>query len=60
MCVVNEQIELIEFVFESVYVYLQYDDIYPTFITVGSLSLCGVCSHEVVFGQSARLSLFPM
>ena len=30
MCVVNKQFELLEFVFDSVYVDLQYDDIYLT------------------------------
>ena len=35
MCVVNKQFELLEFVFESVYVDLQYDDI--------SLTYCWVC-----------------
>ena len=39
MCVVNKQFELLEFVFDSVYVDLQYDDISLTF-TVGSVSLC--------------------
>ena len=43
MCVVNKQFELLEFVFESVYVDLQYDEIYLTF-TAGSVCLCGVCS----------------
>ena len=46
MCVVNKQIELLEFVFESVYVDLQYDEIYLTF-TAGSVCLCGVCSPVV-------------
>ena len=36
MCVVNKQLELLEFVFESVYVDLQYDEIYFTF-TAGSV-----------------------
>ena len=31
MCVVNKQFELLEFVFESVYVELQYDEISLTF-----------------------------
>ena len=31
MCVVNKQFELLEFVFYSVYVGLQYDEIYLTF-----------------------------
>ena len=36
MCVVNKQFELIEFVFESIYVDLQYDEIF-------SLLLLGLC-----------------
>ena len=39
MCVVNKQFELIEFVFDSVYVDLQYDEIVLTF-TACSVSLC--------------------
>ena len=31
MCVVNKQFELLEFVFDSVYFDLQYDEIYLTF-----------------------------
>ena len=38
MCVVNKQFELLEFVFESVYVDLQYDEISLTF-TAGSVWL---------------------
>ena len=45
MCVVNKQFEL-EFVIDSVYVDLQYDEISLTF---PSVSLCCVCSHVVVF-----------
>ena len=59
MCVVNKQFELLEFVFDSVYVDLQYDEIYLTF-TAGSVSLGCVCSHVVVFGLSVRLSWYPM
>ena len=44
MCVVNKPFELLEFVFDSVYVDLQYDEISLTF-TAGSVSLCCVCSH---------------
>ena len=58
MCVVNEQFELIEFVFDSVYVDLQYDEISITF-TAGSVSLCFVCGHVVPFGLSVRLSGVP-
>ena len=54
MCLVNKQFELLEFVFESVYVDLQYDEISHTF-SVGSVSLCGVWSPVVVFGLSVRL-----
>ena len=38
MCVVNKQFELLEFVSESVYVDLQYDEISLTF-TAGSVCL---------------------
>ena len=54
MCVVNMQFELLEFVFDSVYVDLQYDEISLTF-TAGSVCLCGVCSHVYV-----RLPWYPM
>ena len=47
MCVANKQFELLQFVFNSVYVDLQYDEISFTF-TDGSVSLCCVCSHVVV------------
>ena len=43
MCVVNKQFELLEFVFESVYVDLQYDETSLPF-TTGSVCLCCVCS----------------
>ena len=59
MCVVNKQLELLEFVFDSVHVDLQYDEIYLTF-TVGSVSLCCVCSDVVVFSLSIRLSWYPI
>ena len=39
MCVVNKQFELLEFVFDSVYVDLQYDEISLTF-TAGSVCFC--------------------
>ena len=35
MCVLNKQFELLEFVIDSVYVDLQYDEIYLTFTGVG-------------------------
>ena len=55
MCVVNKQFELLEFVSESVYVDLQYDEIFLTF-TAGHVCLCGVSSHVVVLGLFVRLS----
>ena len=39
MCVVNKEFERLEFVFESVYVDLQYDEISLTF-TAGHVCLC--------------------
>ena len=59
MCVVNKQFELLEFVFDSVYVHLQYDEISLSF-TDGHVSLSCVCSHVVVFGLSVRLSWYPL
>ena len=59
MCVVNKQFELVEFVFHSVFVDQQYDEISLTF-TAGSLSFCCVCSHVIVFGMSVRLSWHPI
>ena len=50
MCVVNKQFELLEFVFDSVYVDLQYDEISLSF-TVWSV---------VVIGLSVRLSWYPI
>ena len=58
MCV-NKKFELLEFVFDSVYANLHYDEIYLTF-TAGSVSLCCICSYVVVFGLSVRLSSYPM
>ena len=59
MCVVNKQFELLEFVFDSVYVDLQYDQISLIF-TTGYVCLSGVCSPVVVLGLSVRLSRYPM
>ena len=53
MCVMNKQFELLEFVSDSVYVDLQYDEISLTF-TAGSVCLCGVCSPVVVLCLSVR------
>ena len=59
MCVVNKQFELLEFVFDTVYVDLQYDEIYLTF-TAASVSFCCICSHVVVFGLSVSLLWYHM
>ena len=59
MCVVNKQFDRLEFVFEYVYVDLQYDKISLTF-TAGSVCLCGVCSPVVELGRSVRLPWYPM
>ena len=55
MCVVNKQFELLEFVSESVYVDLQYDEISLTF-TAGPVCLCGVSSPVLVLGLFVRLA----
>ena len=55
MCVVNKQFELLEFVSESIYVDLQYDEISLTF-TAGYVCLCGVGSPVIVPGVFERLS----
>ena len=59
MSVVNKQFELLEFVFDSDYVDMQYDEIYLIF-TAGFVSLCCVCIHVSVLGVSLRLSWYPM
>ena len=59
MCVVNKQFELLVFIFDSVYVDLQYGEITFT-STSGSMSLWCVCSHVVIFALSVRLSWYPM
>ena len=59
MCVVNKQFELLEFVSESVYVDLQYDEISLTF-TAGSVCLCGVSSPVVVLGLFCEVVVVPL
>ena len=59
ICVVNKLFKLLEFVFDSVYVNLQYDEIYLTF-TAGSVLLYGVCSPVAILGLSVRLAWYPM
>ena len=56
MYVVNKHFELLEFVFNYVYIDLKYNEIYLTVI-VGSMCLC---SHVVILGLSVRLSRYPM
>ena len=57
MCVANKnkQFEYLEFVVDSVYVDLQYDEISLIF-TAGCVCLCVVCSRVVVLDLSVRLS----
>ena len=55
ICVVSKQFGLLEFVSESVYVDLQYDEISLTF-TAGSVYLCGVSNPVVVLDLFVRLS----
>ena len=44
---------------DSSFVDLQYDETSLTF-TAGSVSLCCVCGHVVVFGLSVMLSWYPV
>ena len=55
MCVVNKQFELLEFVFDSVYFDLRYDEIFLTFIAC-SVSLCCAYGLVVVFALYVKLS----
>ena len=55
----NKYFELLEFVFNSVYVELKYNEISFIF-TAGSVCLCGVCSHVVVLSLFVRLSRYPI
>ena len=59
MCVVNKNFELLEIVFNSVHVDLQYDEVSLNYTAV-YVSLWCVCSHVVVFGLYVRLSWYPM
>ena len=58
VCVVNREFEPLEFVFDSVYLDLQYDAISLT-CTAGYVCLCNAYS-PVVLGLSVRLSWYPM
>ena len=58
MCVVNTQFELLEIMFDSVYVDLQYDEISLTFIA-GSVCLCCICSLVVVFVPVCEVIVVP-
>ena len=59
MSVMNKQFEVLEFVFDTLHVDQQYDEISLTF-TVGSVCLCSVCNLVVILGLSVRLSWYPM
>ena len=59
MCVVNKQFKILEFVFDSVYVELQYDEISLS-STAGPVFLWCVCCHVGVFGMPVRLSWYHM
>ena len=59
MCVVYKQFELLDFVYDSVYVDLQYNEI-PLIFTAGYVCLGGDCSTVVVLDLSVRLSWYPM
>ena len=50
----NNQFDLLEFVFNFVNVNLKYNDISLTF-TAGSVCLCGVCSRVIVLVLSVRM-----
>ena len=56
MCVVNKQFELLEFVFNSVYAELQYDEI----SLILMLCLCACMLSVVIIVLSVRLSWYPM
>ena len=43
MCIVNKQFELLEFVFDSVYVDMQYDEISLAFTSVSLCCVFGLC-----------------
>ena len=58
MCVVNKHFELLEFVFNSVYVNLKHNESYLTF-TAGFMCFCGVHNHVVVPGLSVGLFRYP-
>ena len=60
MCVVNKQFELLGFVFDSVYVDQQHDEISLTSTTVSVSLCCVVCGHVVVFGLFVTVLWYPM
>ena len=59
MCLVNKQFELLNFVFNLIYVGLKYIDISLSLLLLGLCS-CGACSHAIVPSLPARLSWYPM
>ena len=56
MCVVNKQFELLECLFDSVYVDLQFDEVLSLLL----LGLCPCVVYVVVFCLSVKLSWYPM
>ena len=58
MCVLNKPFELLEFVFDSVYVDRKYDKISLIF-TAGSVYLYCLCGHLVVFVSVCEVVLVP-
>ena len=58
MCVMNKQFELLEFVFDLVYVDPKYNEISLLFLL--GMCACVVSSHVVVLGLSVRLFWLPM
>ena len=59
MCVVNKHFELLEFVFNSIYIDLKYNEMSLTF-TNGYVCLWDVCRHVFVLCLPVRLSRYPM
>ena len=57
MCVVNKQFGLPKFVFNSIYVDLKLRIMrFSLFYYIGSVCLCGVCSHVVFLSMSVLIT----
>ena len=57
MCVLNKQFELLEIAFIP---FMLTCSIISLTFTAGSVTVCCVCSHMVIFGLSVRLSWYHM